>query len=205
MRPVHCRNRSDAGRLWGNVRRSPGPDQYCKTPNQTVPADFKPTHSALYRRSTKARKFEKHEIDRILSEGVIQPARTELVASLVLAAKQNGSVRFFVNYWKLNDVKKWSVYPIPRADECIDSLGEAHSFRHLTWPIASGRSKSKKTIETEQPFTSHQERYCFMRLPVDSPSAPSTLQQRMDAALSTVKCLPALVYLHDIVVFPRLQ
>ena len=55
----------------------------------------------------------------------IEPASSEWASPVVIATKKDGSLRFCVDYRRLNAVDVGDTYPIPRKDEYIDSLGEA--------------------------------------------------------------------------------
>ena len=55
---------------------------------------------------------------------------------IVLAKKQDWSLRFCVDFRHVNDVTKKNVHPIPRIDETLDTLGRAHWF--TTLDLASG-------------------------------------------------------------------
>lgn len=60
----------------------------------------------------------------MLQEGVIEPSQAESASPGVLIPKQDGSLRFCVDYLRLNSLKVRDSYPIPRMDECFDSLGD---------------------------------------------------------------------------------
>eukprot|EP00170_Pyropia_yezoensis_P001204 contig_5367_g1208 len=49
-------------------------------------------------------------------------------APVVIVPKKDQTTRFCIDYRRLNLVTKKDSYPIPRMDECIDSLGEATVF-----------------------------------------------------------------------------
>ena len=68
------------------------------------------------------------EIDRMLRAGVIEPTSAEWASPVVSVPKKDGTMRFCVDYPKLNAVTIRDSYPLPRMDECIDSLGYATLF-----------------------------------------------------------------------------
>ena len=75
--------------------------------------------------------MEKKEIDNMLEKGVIEPATTDWASPIVFVPKADGSLRFCVDYRRLNAMTVRDSYPIPRMDECIDSLGSATVFSTL--------------------------------------------------------------------------
>ena len=94
------------------------------------------THGSLvfqhpYRAGPSARQAEKEEVDRMLKLGVIEPSTAEWASPVVLIPKPDGSTRFCVDYRKLNALTARDVYPLPRMDECVDSLDEAEFFSTL--------------------------------------------------------------------------
>ena len=97
--------------------------------------------------------------------GVIEPAYSEWASPVVLVPKSDGSLRFFVDYLKLNALTERDRYPLPRMYECIVSLGDFTVFTTLDcnsvyWqiPVAT-QDRDKMT------FTSHFGTYRFKRMP----------------------------------------
>jgi hypothetical protein len=137
----------------------------------------------------------------MLAQGVIEPATCEWASPIVMVPKPDGSLRFCVDYRKLNAITVPDTYPLPRMDECIDSLGEAAIFTTLDcnsgyWQIPVDPADRDKTT-----FTSHYGIYRFIRLPFGLRNAPGTFQRAVDIILSGVKWKTCLVYLDDVIVF----
>ena len=92
--------------------------------------------------------------------------------------------------------------PLPRMDDCIDSLGDAQVFTTLDcnfgyWQIPVAQDDRDKTT-----FTSHLGTYRFKRLPFGLKNAPATFQRAIDIILSSVRWQTCLIYL-DVIVFSR--
>ena len=49
----------------------------------------------------------------------------------MLVGKPDGSIRFCVDYRKVNEVSLFDAYPMPRVDELLDRLGMARFFSRL--------------------------------------------------------------------------
>ena len=163
----------------------------------------KPVHCQPYRAGSRARVAEKQEIDRMVLQNVIEPATCEWASPIVLVPKPDGSLRFCVDYRKLNLITIPDTYPLPRMDECIDSLGDAVIFTTLDcnsgyWQIPVHPDDRDKTT-----FTSHYGIYRFLRLPFGLRNAPATFQRAIDIILSGVKWKTCLVYLDDVIVFSK--
>jgi hypothetical protein len=81
-----------------------------------VTAGSKPVHCQTYRAGSRARSAEKEDIDRMLAEQVIEPATYEWASPIVLVPKSDGSLRFCVDYRRLNAIPVPDTYPLPRMD-----------------------------------------------------------------------------------------
>jgi hypothetical protein len=165
--------------------------------------DSKPIHQAPYRAGTKSREVEREEVDRMLKADVIEPATSEWASPVVLVTKPDGSVRFCVDYRKLNALTVKDSYPSPRMDECLDSLGDATIFSTLDcnsgyWQIAMAEEDMDKTA-----FVTHCGVHRFKRMPFGLCNAPATFQRALDMILSKIKWNYALVYLDDVIIYPK--
>ncbi|XP_029157922.1 transcription elongation factor SPT5-like, partial [Nylanderia fulva] len=68
----------------------------------------------------------REEVDKILedmsSRGVIEESHSPWVSPAVMVKKKDGSIRFCVDYRKLNEVTIKDSYPLPRIDDILDQL-----------------------------------------------------------------------------------
>ena len=163
--------------------------------------DAQPVHLQPYRAGPKAREFETAEVQRMLDNDVIEPAVSEWAAPVVIVSKKDGSLRFCIDYRKLNDLTVKDSYPLPRIDECLDTLGHAKVFSTLDansgyWQIPVATDDRHKTA-----FTCHAGCYQFQRMPFGLCNAPATFQRTLDIILSPYRWRTCLVYLDDIIIF----
>ncbi len=96
----------------------------------------RPVHQPPYRKGPEARKIVREEVQRMLQDNIIRPSRSPWAAPVVLVKKKDGSIRFCVDYRKLNAVTKRDVYPLPRIDDALDAFSKAKFFSTLD--LASG-------------------------------------------------------------------
>ncbi len=72
----------------------------------------------------------------IVTKGIVQPSVSPWASPIVLFPKRDNSFRFCVDYRKVNAITKKDVYPLPRIDDILDTLG--HSKYFTTLDLASG-------------------------------------------------------------------
>ncbi len=126
---------------------------------------------------------------------------SEWASPVVLVPKTDSTPRFCVDYRKLNAKNIRDSYPIPRMDDCIDSLGGAKVFSTLDcnsgyWQIPIAEKDRDKTA-----FVPHMGSNRFMRMPFGLTHAPATFQRALDILLSGVKWQFCLVYLDDVIIY----
>ena len=164
-----------------------------------------PARQVPYRMGPVRRQAASEEIKSMLDKGIIEPATSEWASPIVLVPKKDGQLRFCVDYRKLNEQTIADAYPLPRMDDCIDSLGDASIFTTLDcnsgyWQIPVREEDKDKTT-----FTSHMGTYRFKRLPFGLKNAPATFQRALDMVLSGVRWQTCLIYLDDVIVFSRTE
>ncbi|KYO39384.1 hypothetical protein Y1Q_0013349 [Alligator mississippiensis] len=101
----------------------------------------RPIYSRHYPVNEKVRQEIKWEIAEMEELGVIQPSTSPWPSPVVLVRKQDGTIRFCVDYRKLNAITTPDVYPMPRMDSLLDHLGpdKVISTLHLSkgfWQMA---------------------------------------------------------------------
>ena len=87
--------------------------------------DAKPIHQPTRRLPYHQRGVVQRMVKDMLQQGIIEHSSGSWSSPMVLAKKQDGSLRFCVDFRRVNDVTKKDVHPIPRMDETLDTLGGA--------------------------------------------------------------------------------
>ncbi|KAI5617023.1 hypothetical protein C0J50_23276 [Silurus asotus] len=84
--------------------------------------------SRPYRLPEHRKNVVREELQAMLDMGVVEESHSDWSSPVVLVPKSDGSVRFCVDYRKVNAVSKFDAYPMPRIDELIDRLGAARFY-----------------------------------------------------------------------------
>ena len=186
-------------------------DCFSSTPKSPKPAigithtidtgNSKPINSAPYRASPAQRKVIESQIEDMLNNNIIEPSKSPWASLIVLVDKKDGSIRFCVDYRKLNTVTKRDVYPLPRIDDCLNAIGGNKYFSTFDlaagyWQILMNKEDKEKTA-----FISHHGLYQFNVMSFGLKNAPATFQRFMDNCFAGLKWRTLLVYLDDIFVF----
>jgi len=164
------------------------------------PVRFAPRHAGHA-----AREAETAEVKRQLKADVIEPTSSEWGFPVVLVPMKDGTLRFCVDFRLLSVVTKKDSYPLPRMDECIDSLGEATIFSTLDcnagyWKVAIALEDQEKTA-----FVRHEGAFQYKRMRFGLTNAPATFQRALDIILSGVKWQSCLIYLDDVIVYSKTE
>lgn len=162
--------------------------------------DDKPIHQYPYRVPQRLVPVMKQEIEAMQKLEVIEPSASEWNNPIVLVPKKDGTVRFCLDFRKLNAVSKFDPYPMPRVDELIEKLSNARFLTTLDlckgyWQIPLSPD-SKELTAFKTPFG----HYHFQVLPFGLHGAPSTFQRMIDQILKGTEDFAA-AYLDDIVIF----
>ena len=153
------------------------------------------------RRVPQARREEMRRLLReMLESGVVEPSDGPWSFPVVLAQKKDGSLRFCVDYRRVNAITRKDAYPLPRVDDTLDTLGGSKYF--TTLDLASGYWQVEVAAD-DRPntaFTTPEGLYQFKIMPFGLCNAPATFQRLMDRVLSGLKWSSCLVYFDDIIV-----
>ena len=84
--------------------------------------DHPPISSQPYRVGPTAGKQIEDHIKKMLDQNVIRPSTSPWSFPVVMAPKKDGTLRFCVDFRKLNKITVKDVYPLPRIDDTLDAL-----------------------------------------------------------------------------------
>ena len=88
---------------------------------------------------------EKVVIDKLKRQGVIRESYSPWASPILLVRKKDNSVRPVVDYRALNKLCKVDAFPIPKVDDCLDSLsGASQDFQHSRYDFRLLSSSSKR-------------------------------------------------------------
>ncbi|CAK1599828.1 unnamed protein product [Parnassius mnemosyne] len=143
-------------------------------------------------------------IEGMVKDGVNEPSSSPWCSPVVLVKKKDGSMRFCVDYRRLNDVKKKDSYSLPRIDDTLDTLTGVKWFSTLDlksgyWQAEIDPKDKKKTA-----FSTRKGLWQFKVVPFGLCNAPATYERLMELVLTGLIGDACLVYLDDIIIVGRM-
>ena len=136
----------------------------------------------------------------MLNKQIIQPSTSPWASPIVLVRKKDGTLRFCVDYRKLNALTRKDAYPLPRIDDALDTLAGSKWFTTLDlisgyWQVEMSDDDREKTA-----FCTPDGLFEFNVMPFGLCNAPATFQRLMDAVLAGLQWSSCLVYLDDVII-----
>ena len=139
-------------------------------------------------------------IDKMRADGIIQPSHSPWASPIVIVPKKDGSLRFCVDYRRLNAVTRKDVYPLPRIEDILASLGEAKRFTSLDLASGYWQIELDESAREKSAFTTHRGLYEFTRMPFGLCNAPATFQRVMQQVLAGVEWDSVFSFIDDLLV-----
>lgn len=140
-------------------------------------------------------------LKQMIDSGVVRGSQSPWAAPVVLVKKKDGTIRFCVDYRRLNACTARDSYPLPRIEESLTALGRAKYFSTLDlasgyWQVPVAEQDKAKTA-----FILPMGLFEFNRMPFGLTNAPGTFQRLMERCLGDLNFEATLIYLDDIIVY----
>ena len=140
-------------------------------------------------------------IEEMLEEGVIRNSASPWASPVTLVPKKDGSIRFCVDYRRVNSVTEKDTSPLPLIQDIFDQVGGSAIYSTLDlksgyWQLPVAEADIHKTA-----FRCHRGLFEFVRMPFGLANAPAVFQRTMDRLMADLIGVCVLVYLDDIVVY----
>ena len=136
----------------------------------------------------------------MLDRNIISKSHSPWSSPIILVQKKDGSLRFCVEYRKVNEVTRKDAYPLPRIDETLDTLSGSSWFTTLDllsgyWQVEVAEEDREKTA-----FCTREGLFHFNVMPFGLCNAPAMFQRLMDLLLAGLLWEACLVYIDDVII-----
>jgi hypothetical protein len=157
--------------------------------------------SPLYHYSAEELRTCKQYLVENLSKGFIIQSQSPFAAPILFARKADGSLRFCVDYRKLNDLTRKDRYPLPLLDETLARISKAKVFTKLDIRQAFHRIRIDPASEDLTTFRTRYGCYKYKVVPFGLTNGPATYQRYMNDVLFDYLDDFCTAYLDDILIY----
>ena len=161
-------------------------DIFSNIPSRTSVTEHKvdtgealPIRSPPYRIPQSLLKTVNDELRQMLELGIVRPSKSPWASPVVVVPKSDGTIRFCVDYRKLNNITKMDAYLIPRMDQMLEKVAQARYISTLDitkgyWQIRLNEDSIPKSA-----FITTQGLFEFTVMPFGMKTVPATFQRMM--------------------------
>ena len=142
----------------------------------------------------------------MLDGGAIRPSKSPWCNAIVLVRKKDRTLRFCINFRKLNARTKKDSYPLPRMQETMESMVGARFFSSMDlksgfWQVRMSEKSRQYTAFTVGSLGMYE----FLQMPYRLCNAPAMFQRLMQNCLGELNLTYALVYLDNVIVYSNTE
>ena len=142
----------------------------------------------------------------MLDGGAIRPSKSPWCNAIVLVRKKDGTLRFCIDFRRLNARTKKDSFPLPRMQETMESMVGARFFSSMDlksgfWQVRMSEKSRQYTAFTVGSLGVYE----FLRMLYGLCNTPAMFQRLMQNCLGELNLTYALVYLDDVIVYSNTE
>lgn len=146
----------------------------------------------------------REHLKEMLEAGAIRESSSPFSSNVVLVRKKDNSLRFCIDFRKLNSRTIKDAYSLPRIEETMDSLAGSKYFSKLDlrsgyWQVEIKEEDKYKTAFTVGPLGFYE----CNRMAFGLTNAPGSFQRLMERCMGPLNLKECLIYLDDIIIFSK--
>ena len=136
-----------------------------------------------------------------IKAGIIKESDSPYASQMVLVKKKSGEIRVCIDYRQLNQMTIKDAFPLPRIEDCIESLKGARYFSSLDLTQGYLQVKVHEADQHKTAFRALGALYEFNRLSFGLCNSPATFSRLMGRCLGDMCGQGIIIYLDDILVY----
>ena len=132
---------------------------------------------------------------------LIKSSQSSFASNVILVKMKDNTYRFCVDYGRVNDISVEDAYPLPRIDECLDTMTGSAWFS--TIDLRSGYFQVELAEEDahKMAFITRRGLSEFQVMPQRMCNSAATFQRLMNLVLGGLSYEACLVYIDDIMLY----
>jgi len=178
---------------------NPGKTTLCTHKLELKPGT-RPMRLSPYRVHPEKSEQIRKELDLMIKMGVIEESNSPWASPVVLIPKPDGTVRFCVDYRRVNDVTLPDAYPLPRVEDLIDKIGRAKYLTKIDLSRGYWQVPMVDDFVPVSAFVTPHGQFQWKFMPFGLRNAPGTFQRLVRKVLTGLEMFTG-AYLDDIIIF----
>jgi len=162
-----------------------------------------PPRSRLYHMSGYKLQKVKDYLTEHLNKGFISSSSAPYASPILFAEKKDGSLRFCVDYRKLNALTKRNRYPLPLIDETLARIQGSRYLTRLNIIAAFNKLRMHPSSEDLTTFITSFGSYKYHVMPFGLTNGPASYQHYMNDVLFDYLHQFCQAYLDDIIIYSK--
>ena len=158
-------------------------------------------YSPLYKQTEEELITMRTYIMENLQRGFIVPSQAPFASPILFARKGDGTLRFCVDYRKLNAITKKDRYPLPLIDETLERLSGAKFFTKLDLRHAFHRLRMHLDSEELTTFRSRLGAYKYKVMPFGLTNGPASFQRLINDKFLDYLDEFVTIYIDDLLIY----
>lgn len=145
-------------------------------------------------------KIDEH-VEKLEKAGIVEKAYSPWSSNIVLLQKKDKSIRFTVDYRKVNEATEADSYPLPRIDDCLEALGGAKYFS--TCDLAQGFHQVVIDSESRDKtcFVTRKGSFVMTRMPMGLKNSSSSFMRLMNIVMQGLDFNICLCFIDDVIIY----
>ena len=189
--------------LWRNkILFDPTPSIINIPPQSAIKTgDHPAVYSKQYPASYKDQQIKCQETQKLLERGQIEESTSPWSSPIVLVKKKDKTMRFCIDYRRLNAITMKDAFPLPRIDEIFDQLSDAMYYTKFDFKSGYFQVPLSEEDRPKTAFSTRDNHYQFTVLPQGITNGPATFQRVINHILGPSRWKYALAYIDDVIIY----
>ncbi|CAF3381537.1 unnamed protein product, partial [Rotaria sp. Silwood2] len=191
--------------LWRNkIFFDPTPSIINIPPQSAIKTgDHPPIYSKQYSCSAKDQDIKFQEMQKLLERGQIEESTSPWSSPIVLVKNKDKTMRFCIDYRRLNDITIKDAFPLPRIDEIFDQLSDAMYYTKFDFKSGYFQIPLCKEDRPKTAFSTRDNHYQFTVLSQGITNGPATFQRVINHILGPARWKYALAYIDYVIIYSK--
>ena len=191
--------------LWRNkILFDPTPSVINVPPQSAIKTgDHPPVYSKQYSAPNKDQEIKFQETQKLLERGQIEQSTSPWSSPVVLVKKKDKTMRFCIDYRRLNAITIKDAFPLPRIDEIFDQLADAMYYTKFDFKSGYFQVPLSKEDRAKTAFSTRDNHFQFTVLPQGITNGPATFQRVINSILGPTRWRYALAYIDDVIIYSK--